>query len=53
MDIGNRNTNRVKIFMRKRLRIAVFLAVLLGIVLTVSGILSLYRKRFMRKVFLI
>ena len=35
MDIGNRNTNRVKIFMRKRLRIAVFLAVLLGIVLTV------------------
>ena len=36
MDIGNRNTNRVKIFMRKRLRIAVFLAVLLGIVLTVS-----------------
>ena len=35
MDIGNRNTNRVKIFMRKRLRIAVFLAVLLGIVLQI------------------
>ena len=35
MDIENRNTNRVKFFMRKRLRIAVFLAVLLGIVLTV------------------
>ena len=36
MDIENRNTNRVKFFMRKRLGIAVFLAVLLGIVLTVS-----------------
>ena len=36
MDIGNRNTNRVKFFMRKRLEIAVFLAVLLGIALTVS-----------------
>ena len=35
MDIGNRNTNRVKIFMRKRFRIAVFFAVLLGIALTV------------------
>ncbi len=35
MDIGNRNTNRVKIFMKKRFRTAVFLAVLLGIVLTV------------------
>ena len=36
MDIENRNTNRVKFFMRKRLEIAVFLAVLLGIALTVS-----------------
>ena len=36
MDIENRNTNRVKFFMIKRLEIAVFLAVLLGIALTVS-----------------
>ena len=36
MYIENRNTNRVKFFMRKRLEIAVFLAVLLGIALTVS-----------------
>ena len=36
MDIENRNTNRVKFFMKKRLEIAVFLAVLLGIALTVS-----------------
>ena len=36
MDIENRNTNIVKFFMRKRLEIAVFLAVLLGIALTVS-----------------
>ena len=36
MDIENRNTNRVKFFMRKRLEIAVFLAVLFGIALTVS-----------------
>ena len=35
MNIKNHNTNRVKTLMRKRLRIAVFIAVLVGIVLIV------------------
>ncbi len=35
MDIKNHNTKREKHVMRKRLRIAVFIAVSLGIVLTV------------------
>ena len=53
MNIKNHNTNREKTVMRKQLRIAVFIAVLVGIVLMVSSISDLCRKLFMRKVFLI
>ena len=35
MDIGNRNTDRENFFIRKRLRIAVFIVFFIGIVLTV------------------
>ena len=53
MDIKNHNKGRKKPVMGKPFQIAVFTAVLLGIVLMVSDNLDLYRRLFMRKVFLI
>ena len=50
MDVKNHNMNKEKPIMRKRLKVIAFLAFFLGIVL---NILDLYRKLYMRKVFLI
>ena len=53
MNIKNHNTNREKTVMRKQLRIAVFIAVLVGIVLMVFQYFRFVSKTIMRKVFLI
>lgn len=53
MDVKNHNMNKEKPIMRKRLKVIAFLAFFLGIVLAVSQYFDLYRKLYMRKVFLI
>ena len=53
MGIKNHNTKREKTVMRKRLRIAVFIAVSLGIVLIVFRYFGFVSKTIYEEVFLI